>query len=111
MVDVPILCPPSYLPLHPSALFNTVSTPYGHARRATVYTITEPLEISVFSACGEAIREAHTHMCARTHALNFLRSEIINANRAAADREADPGAKFYPNKGKPRRQTHEEGKR
>ncbi len=120
MVDTLILCPLPYFFLSPSPsplLSNAPSIPHGSEAGNSIRSITEPLEISAFSACiGAKDSETDTctySICTHTHKAHthsgYLRSEIINANKAAAaDREGGGGqsqGQVILKQAKPRKKT------
>lgn len=86
---------PLLIPLHPPTTFQRslpLVPPWQCEAGNSIRSITEPPEISAFSACsgaGDGETDTRTYStCTRTHTHSgYLGSEIINANRAAADRE------------------------
>lgn len=95
MVDTLILCPLPYLSLSiPQQLSNAPfpSSPHGNVRRATVSALLQnlqrylPSQHAVELETVKQIRARTVHAHTHTHS-GYLGSEIINANRAAADRE------------------------
>lgn len=85
---------PLLIPLHPPTTFqrSLPLVPHGNVRRATVSALLQnlqrylPSQHAVELETVKQIRARTVHAHTHTHS-GYLGSEIINANRAAADRE------------------------
>lgn len=87
-------CPYFFISTRYSAVQHSLHPPLQCEVGNSICSIREPLEIylpSQHAAALEMVKQIHTHTVQLHTRSRYLRSEIINANRAAADKEC--GAK------------------